>query len=392
MKHLNILADDLTGAADSAARCRWAGLPATIFLKIPESPLPAGVRAFTSDSRHLPAAEAAQRVRMMAAPLHALDAHWYKKIDSTLRGHIGSELDVLLELLDAPAALICPAFPAQKRGLHTGHLVTPDLSPIPMHLPSLLQSQSRYPVAAISLEDVRNGKLAARLQQTTSREGHRVLVVDALTDEDLDTIVDECAAALPNALLCGSAGLVGALARRLVGQEDFPVDRIHGPRLWKTALLLVGSGSQAAHRQIAYLQRSDLPVSRLTVTPHTAPAAITHDLSQPIWLVHQPPPAPDARLDGADARQRIEHMAQIGAELFARRPADLLLLGGGDTAVATLSRLHVERLSVEQELLPGMPLCQAEIDGCSVLTVLKPGSFGEDGTLVELLTAVACDL
>lgn len=392
MKHLNILADDLTGAADSAARCRWAGLPATIFLKIPESPLPAGVRAFTSDSRHLPAAEAAQRVRMMAAPLHALDAHWYKKIDSTLRGHIGSELDVLLELLDAPAALICPAFPAQKRGLYTGHLVTPDLSSIPMHLPSLLQSQSRYPVAAISLEDVRNGKLAARLQQTTSREGHRVLVVDALTDEDLDTIVDECAAALPNALLCGSAGLVGALARRLVGQEDFPMDRIHGPRLWQTALLLVGSGSQAAHRQIAYLQRSDLPVSRLTVTPHTAPAAITHDLTQPIWLVHQPPPAPDARLDGADARQRIEHMAQIGAELFARRPADLLLLGGGDTAVATLSRLHVERLSVEQELLPGMPLCQAEINGCSVLTVLKPGSFGEDGTLVELLTAVACDL
>lgn len=391
MKHLNILADDLTGAADSAARCRWAGLPATIFLKIPEPPLPAGVLAFTSDSRHLPAAEAAQRLRRMAAPLHALDAHWYKKIDSTLRGNIGSELDVLLELLDAPAALICPAFPAQKRGLHTGHLVAPDLSSIPTHLPSLLQGQSRYPVAAISLEDVRNGKLAARLQQTTS-QGHRVLVVDALTDEDLDTIVDEGADALPNALLCGSAGLVGALARRLVGQEDFPVDRIQGPRLWHTALLLVGSGSQAAHRQIAYLQRSDLPVSRLTVTPHTAPAAITPALTQPVWLLHQPPPAPDARLEGADARQRIEHMAQIGAELFARRPADLLLLVGGDTAVATLSRLHVERLSVEQELLPGMPLCQAEIHGCSVLIVLKPGSFGEDGTLVELLTAMACDL
>lgn len=391
MKHLNILADDLTGAADSAARCRWAGLPATIFLKIPEFPLPAGVLAFTSDSRHLPAAEAAQRLRRMAAPLHALDAHWYKKIDSTLRGNIGSELDVLLELLDAPAALICPAFPAQKRGLYTGHLVAPDLSPIPTHLPSLLQGQSRYPVAAISLEDVRNGKLAARLQQTTS-QGHRVLVVDALTDEDLDTIVDDCADALPNALLCGSAGLVGALARRLVGQEDVPVDRIQGPRLWHTALLLVGSGSQAAHRQIAYLQCSDLPVSRLTVTPHTAPAAITPDLTQPIWLLHQPPPAPDARLEGADARQRIEHMAQIGAELFARRPADLLLLVGGDTAVATLSRLQVERLSVEQELLPGMPLCQAEIHGCSVLIVLKPGSFGEDGTLVELLTAVACDL
>ena len=93
MRYLKILADDLTGAADTAARCRHFGMPATIFLDIPELPLPPGALAFTSDSRHLPADEAARQARNTAARLPRLNAQWYKKIDSTLRGNIGSELD-----------------------------------------------------------------------------------------------------------------------------------------------------------------------------------------------------------------------------------------------------------------------------------------------------------
>ena len=64
MRYLSVLADDLTGAADTAARCRHFGLQATIFLDIPEPPLPpGGALAFTSDSRHLPAAAAGRQAR-----------------------------------------------------------------------------------------------------------------------------------------------------------------------------------------------------------------------------------------------------------------------------------------------------------------------------------------
>ncbi len=421
MRYLSILADDLTGAADTAARCRQVGLPATIFLGVPEPPLPPGVLAFTSDSRHLPAEDATQRVRIAAASLRALNAQWYKKIDSTLRGHIGSELDALLDLLDAPAAIVCPAFPAQERGLRNGYLVAPDLALTAVHLPSLLREQSRYPVVALSLEDVRSGELAARMQQADAgRDAHRrtgspperrVLVVDALTDGDLDTILKGQAEALPDALLCGSAGLAGAFAQRAGEREDFPsAQAARRASAWQSALLFVGSGSAAAHRQIAYLCRSDLPVSRLTVTPDTDPAATAClDPAQPIWLLQQPPPQPGAILEGAEARRRAEHLAQIGATLFAQRPPDLLILVGGDTAAQALSRLGVERLSVERELLPGMPLCRASIDkrpvrherpsatpvnpdvaggNAELLIVMKPGSFGGPETLVELLASV----
>ena len=431
MRYLKILADDLTGAADTAARCRHFGMPATIFLDIPELPLPPGALAFTSDSRHLPADEAARQARNTAARLPRLNAQWYKKIDSTLRGNIGSELDALLDLLDAPAAVVCPAFPAQERGLRNGSLAAPELAlpfarrqlskplesaPGPtVHLPSLLQEQSRHPVAALSLEEVRGGELAARMNRALCKldacapRGRIVLVVDALTDTDLDTVLQAQREALPDALLCGSAGLAGALARRVGAQLDFPsAPTARGANVWdvgqgQPVLLVVGSGSESAHRQIDFLLNSashvqaqglrsqsstlHLPVSRLVVSPETgAESAAALDPAQPIWLLQQPNPRPGAVLEGAEARRRADHLARISAAVFARRPPDLLVLVGGDTAVRILMRLDVARLSVERELLPGVPLCSAMIGGRQTLVAIKPGNFGGDGTLLELLT------
>lgn len=364
-------------------------------------PLPRGALAFTSDSRHLTAKAAAQQARDTAASLPALDARWYKKIDSTLRGNIGSELDALLELVDAPAAVVCPAFPAQKRHLRNGILTTPDLGPPAVHLPSLLREQSRHPVAALSLEQVRGGELAANMKQllrvrdNCTAKGRILIAVDALTDDDLDRVLQAQQEALPDALLCGSAGLVGALVRRVGVQEgvpDLPAGRPHSAG--KSVLLIVGSGSDVAHRQIACLLGTEgeaphLAVSRMIVLPETDVAdTATLDPAQPIWLLQQPRPQPGTILEGAEARQRADHLARVSVATLARRPFDLLLLVGGDTAMPILKRLDVTRLSVEQELLPGMPLCSAVIDGHPTLVVLKPGRFGGDGTLVELLNKV----
>jgi len=249
---LLILADDLTGAADCAARCRGAGMPAAIVLDMPTPPLPPGALAFTSDSRHLPPDTAAERVSELMAGLRDQPAiTWYKKIDSTLRGNLGAELDAMLDTLGRKHALICPAFPAQGRGLRDGFLVSPAPLTRPIYLPALLAEQSRRPVELIELEDVRSGaaQLAGRLD--TAKRAARLLVAEPLTDDDLRALVDAAALALPNALLCGSAGLIGALARGLSGPIRAEAIAIRpGP-----ALLVVGSGSPMARRQIAHLRR-----------------------------------------------------------------------------------------------------------------------------------------
>ncbi len=401
MRYLKILADDLTGAADTAAQCRRFGLPATIFLDIPRLPLPTGALAFTSDSRHLPAEAAARKTRDTAASLPAVDGRWYKKIDSTLRGNIGSELDALLDLVCPPAAVVCPAFPAQNRGLFNGILTAPGLESPAVHLPSLLREQSRHTVAALSLEQVRSGELAGEMRQAMrAREkcaaaGPVVFAVDSLTDDDLDKVLQAQQEVLPEALLCGSAGLAGALVRRVGAQEGFPAmpaERLHTEG--RSVLLVAGSGSDVAHRQIECLLSSEsedphLAVSRMIVQPETdAGGTAALDPAQPIWLLQQPLPRPGSVLEGGEARRRADHLARVSVAALGRREVDLLLLVGGDTAIRILTRLNVRRLTVEQELLPGMPLCSAVIDGHPTLVVLKPGHFGEDGTLVALLDSV----
>ena len=120
MPQIAIIADDLTGAADTGARFAQAGL-VTIVALSPEASCPeSDVRAISTESRHLAqdqavtmARLAAERVRVACQPDEVAWA--YKKIDSTLRGHPGLELAAVMEVLDLERVLVAPAFPAQGR-------------------------------------------------------------------------------------------------------------------------------------------------------------------------------------------------------------------------------------------------------------------------------------
>jgi D-threonate/D-erythronate kinase len=388
MLPLLILADDLTGAADSAARCRGAGLPAEIYLQPPRPPLVSGVTAFTSDSRHLLPTEAAARVQDLARPLQHQEARWYKKIDSTLRGNIGSELDALLDLLALPCALVCPAFPAQGRGLEDGYLVAPNLPPRSLHLPSILEAQSRRVVEAIPLAVVRGGLLAERLADALAR-GAQLLVVDALADEDLREILVAVQAVTPAALLCGSAGLVGVLAESAIAAGPAVEDRgfIDEQAEVSGVLVVVGSGSEIAHRQMESLCSQET-VTRLVLGSDSPliPADKFPAHPQRLCLLHLPQPTPGAVLDGPLARRYAERLGEAAVAFIEKMQPSLLILTGGDTAVSVLGRLGIDKLQVVSELLPGMPLCTGTTKGGrSYRVIMKPGSFGDEKTLVELL-------
>jgi len=416
-----IVADDLTGAADCAARCQGAGLSARVILELaaedtiqadldeggatedrPSSPWPdraPRVLACTSDSRHLLPEAAAERVQTTLRLLRPLvagrSATWYKKIDSTLRGNLGSELEALLAAVGAPCAVVCPAFPAQGRGLHQGALIAPTLDGAGPHLPTLLREQSRLPVELIDLALVRSGvdELAGALARAQG-SGAALIVVDALTDGDLHTLVAASDRSLPDALLCGSAGLVGTLAAKLSTGEHTPapIDPPSG-----SALLVVGSGSRAAHRQIAYLRDQtgcaehvideDLPDTRRE-TQAVRLASGLPPLSHlpPVTVLHQAPPQPGVPLDGPEARQRAERLGVAALALIDQLQPGLVVLVGGDTAGAVLRRLGVAQLTVVRELLPGMPLAWGEDAlGVGHQIVLKAGNHGDDTTLLELV-------
>ena len=113
-----ILADDLSGAADCAAACCRAGLKTTVCLD-PEALGPSDeALVLDLDSRALPPDEARAStlaVRALAGPV------LYRKIDSTLRGHIGLDIAATLDIAGADSfALVCPAYPATGRVVRGG--------------------------------------------------------------------------------------------------------------------------------------------------------------------------------------------------------------------------------------------------------------------------------
>ena len=391
---LLIVADDLTGAADSAARCFHAGLPATVFMQLVAPPWPPGAVALSTDSRHLLPSEAAARVRLLLAPLRHAAATWYKKIDSTLRGNIGAELDAMLSTLAAPGqpavAVVCPAFPAQGRGLMEGRLWFPLLQGEPPDLPALLAQQTERPVVLIALADVRAGEavLAARLQSAVEH-GAQILVVDARTDADLATILAAVQRALPHALLCGSAGLMAPLARAVAQQEGAPHIDQKPLTLQPPLLAVVGSGSTMAHRQIDALRQ----------TEEIAVVEIGQDQSFPLELegsgkraviLHLPKPDAATPLEGHRARALAATLAETAVRLAPRLQPGLLLLVGGDTTVHMLERMGIRRLTVLAELMPGIPLLEGVDDsGSRALLITKAGNFGDEHTLQAIYAKVA---
>jgi len=81
-----VIADDLSGAAEVAGIAFSRGLSAEVQRQF-EPATDAQFVAVDTDSRHVPRAEAADRVRQIAEQVVASRPDWiFKKVDSLLRG------------------------------------------------------------------------------------------------------------------------------------------------------------------------------------------------------------------------------------------------------------------------------------------------------------------
>ena len=117
---IGIIADDLTGANDTALQFFVAGVNTQIILSPDENFVPRGdvsAWAIPTETRNINPEDAYEKVKDTALFMkNKLDVeYFYKKIDSTLRGNIAIEALGLLQVLEMDAAIIMPAFPNENR-------------------------------------------------------------------------------------------------------------------------------------------------------------------------------------------------------------------------------------------------------------------------------------
>jgi D-threonate/D-erythronate kinase len=346
MLDVRIMADDLTGALDAAARVVHACGPLPVRWNLAPR---TGAMAFDTGSRELGRAEAVAAVRS-AMPLMAGAAIAYKKIDSQWRGNTAAEIAAAFSAGEYRHGVIAAAFPAQGRFTRKGRQW-------------VRGSDGTETMAAT---DLVAGLAAEGLAVTLCAPGDTVPPGLSLWDADSDGDLVRIAAAgreLPAPpLWCGSAGLAGAL----VGVDAAPVPLFRQPLLG-----VFGSDSAAIKRQLDVLGER---VRRLP-PGQDYPVAI-YDLS------------PAGTMSRADAARVIAASINRLCDRVAR-PASIVA-AGGETLRALCIATGTDHLVVDGEFETGVPM--SIIQGGrwnGVRIVSKSGAFGDDDLIKRIVAAAA---
>ncbi|EJL81579.1 4-hydroxythreonine-4-phosphate dehydrogenase [Herbaspirillum sp. CF444] len=407
---LLIIGDDLSGTADCAATCVNFGLDSMVVLgaSAGESAAAIDVLALDTDSRQRTGTEAAHLNRH-AWRTYAGDRKLYKKIDSTLRGHVAAEIAALA---DAGMAIVAPAFPRAGRTTKEGRQF---VFGVPVEASEVWRNEhiagkadivamlagAGLKAALIRLDAVREGSEALREKLIACLAGQfEAVVCDSETDADLDCIA-AASAALQGVFWVGSAGLATPLIRMLDGAA--PLRLVDGKKRHAMPvpavassqgigiLAIVGSMSSISHGQALILKERG--ADAIDMFQCDAPALLDPQSSKARALAAR---VSDVLQRGRSALVVLSQSERTGVSVgegarLARtlashlgpvaRHAAGLIATGGETARAMLSNMGVDTLNMVDEIDTGVPLMVADHLGRVLPVVTKAGGFGQPDTL-----------
>lgn len=413
---LGCIADDITGATDMALTLKRSGLRTIQVMGIPDDPL--ALSEFDAvvvalKSRTNPVAEAIDwSLRsadiLLQAGAKQLFFKYCSTFDSTDQGNIGPVAEALIEKLDGAIALICPAFPTNKRTIYKGHLFVGDelLSSSPMkdhpltpmrdsNLAAVMQRQTQLPVGLIDYTIVEQGAAAIEAAVTQAyNDGKRFAVIDAISDHHLRTIGK---AAADHKLITGGSGVAIGLADNFVAQGLLTKTSVNAAMSAPPghAAILSGSCSAATRSQIAAAIASGMPTMRLdaleiangSTTPDAFVAfAKQHAGNTPSLIYSSDDPDVIKAVQQALGRERAgaiveQAMAAIAIGLDAAGFTKLIV-AGGETSGAVVEALGIKAIEIGPEIAPGVPWTKS-LDERGLVLALKSGNFGSERFFID---------
>jgi len=408
MALLGCIADDFTGATDLASMLVKNAMRTVQLIGVPgaQDAVPdADAIIVALKSRTAPVRQAVTESLAALAWLQGAGCRQYffkycSTFDSTDEGNIGPVADALLDALGGGLALACPAFPTNGRTVYLGHLFVGGallnesgmekhpLTPMTdANLVRVLSRQTTGTVGLVPFTTVNGGAPAIRRAMTGLKEqGRRYAVVDAVTDDHLRSIGE---AASGHALITGGSGVALGLPENfrragVLRQGDASVL----PPVDGHAAVVAGSCSRATLLQIG-TARDQLPTLELDAlaTPDAAALAaqalawVEDKLgASPVLIAASAPPdkvaALQAKLGREAAGALVEAALAAIAEGLVARGVRRLVVAGGETSGAVVTRLGVRALRIGGEIDPGVPWTYAEGAGPTLLLALKSGNFG----------------
>jgi uncharacterized protein YgbK (DUF1537 family) len=434
-KHIAVIADDLTGANDTGVQFAKQGLKTIVLMDVNSSPgrFEEDVVVVDSQSRALTPDDAYRNVARAARLFKDRQFHVvFKKIDSTMRGNIGREIDAIMDTLGIELAIVAPAFPKTGRitvgGYHflqgapleaTEIARDPKCPITESHIPTLLSKQTHRKIGHLGIKSIiagPEGLLEAMERMIAADE--RVIVCDVWQDDHLKMHAAAAMRLGRPVLWVGSAGLAEYLpqALGLVAAPQGKGPEEDDPAGSRTVVVLAGSVSNITREQVRTLNRRPgvelIEVdSRALLGQDTASAEILRCRDAVLSAAGA---GKDVVISSGYSRESVDRTRTEASAMgfSSRRTAEViasalgilcreiamtmklkgLVLTGGDTALSSCSLLSATGISVVEEVAPGIPMGLLKGGMCDGLRVVtKAGAFGAEDALCRAVDCLKRD-
>jgi len=404
---IGIVADDLTGANDTALQFFMKGSNTEIILDVNslnENHLNVETWALCNETRNIAPEDAGKIVFEATRVLKEKFGieYFYKKIDSTLRGNISVEILAMLEATGYDAAIVAPAFVQEGRITIGGYQLLKGIpiertdaardpkapiyeSYIPDILKRGLSENAHNLVASIEMKTIAKGAgpIALKLNELIS-EGKKLIVMDSVSTVDFEQIVP-----------AGSAGLAHALGAVWLSEIKPPLQK-QIPNLPK--LILSGSATSLTALQMKKLEMDmdidktyfislslddvlkepdSILIDRIAsnLVKDNIVAVHVCDLEEELTNEEAKSRLIDEGITKEDLATRItDYLAKL-ANNVKQKSEFILITIGGETSYRCSKAINCEYFQVVDAILPSIPQ----------LIVTKSGNLGTSSTLIDIV-------
>lgn len=423
MSKVIIIADDLTGANATCVLLVQKGLKAATFINLEKYNSmendDLNVVSINTDSRAIKSEEAYDRVKNIVDFFKNEDVILFsKRIDSTLRGNIGSEISAVLDIaIDDTYAIVVPSFPASGRICVGGYLLVhqvplektavatdPKTPVLTSKVAALLEEQMQEKIGFVELGKVLKGVNSIQNAIVSQiGNGCKIIVVDAITNDDIAHIAEAVKNTELNVVAVDPGPFTAALA-----SEHLKVSKV---RPGKKVFLTIGSISKLTKKQldefkmeyttfIAEINASKLIyettreneisravnelISSLSEFEVIGVTTLIEDNILDLGVI-----AKELKITEDEVSQKISRgLAEITVKTLEKSNSILggLYISGGDVTVAVCNALGAAAIEIIDEVLP-LAVYGRIINGNyhNIPIITKGGLVGDEKAIIECI-------
>ncbi len=425
MQKYIVIADDLTGSNATCSLFKKIGLRAASILKLQgDINYDVDVISYSTASRGLDKEEAYKKVSEANKILKNKDVLVYnKRIDSTLRGNIGTEINAMLDNLeDDRIAVVIPSYPdsgrivVNKTMLVNGVLLENSdagkdpKTPIKTScVESLIQKGIKYSSTYFTLSDIEQPieEIVKKIQEAIKKS--RVLVFDAVNNEDIIKISKAIIHSDINIITVDPGPFTLYYSKELQKKNH----------LEKKILMVIGSVTATTKKQIEYiLQEEDIFLVKMKAESFFEKESCIKEIervisfikkgiaSYDLFLVTTSPIGDEKKADlqklAENLNTTVEEISKIIANTLTETVVKILketekfegvYSSGGDITIALLEKLKAIGVEIREEVIP-LAAYGRLIGGDfpNLKLVSKGGMVGDEKTIKLCLHKIKNDI